>query len=184
MVSEPKIALPPVGHMMVDGLEAPLLEARRLIHRTIAAVSSDLDRFHFNQAVARIRTLTNALEDLPTKLPGAGAVLREGLETAVRLIGPMTPHIADALWQKLGHPGSLVRVPWPKADPDLVASETVTLAVQVNGKLRGTIVLPKAHDKAEAEAAAMAEPGVQRALEGRAVKKVIVVPGKIVNVVL
>ncbi|MBM3483381.1 MAG: leucine--tRNA ligase [Alphaproteobacteria bacterium] len=184
MMSEPKVTLPPAGHIIADGLDAPLLETRRLIHRTIAAVSSDLDRFHFNRAVARIRELTNGLEDLPFKSPGAGAVLREGLEIAVRLIGPMTPHIADALWQKLGHATSLVRVPWPKADPNLVAADTVTLAVQVNGKLRGTIVLPKAHDKAKAEAAAMAEPSVLRALEGKAVKKVIVVPGKIVNVVV
>jgi leucyl-tRNA synthetase len=184
MVAEPAVALPPAGTALADGLDPRLIEGRRLIHRTIVGVTGDLDRFHFNRAVARIRELTNGLLELPADAPGAGAVLREGLEIVTRLIGPMTPHIAESLWRMLGNSQSLALVPWPKADAALVADDEVTLAVQVNGKLRATITLPKAHEKKDAEAAAMASAQVQRAIEGRAIKRVIVVPGKIVNVVV
>ncbi|MSO73955.1 MAG: leucine--tRNA ligase [Alphaproteobacteria bacterium] len=184
MVAEPAVALPPAGTAIVDGLDARLMEIRRLVHRTIAGVTGDLDRFHFNRAVARIRELTNGLLDVPSDAAEAGAVLREALEIVTRLIGPMTPHIAESLWRKLGHSESLALVPWPKADDALVAAEVVTLAVQVNGKLRATITLPKAHEKKDAEDAAIASAQIQRAIEGRAIKRVIVVPGKIVNVVV
>jgi leucyl-tRNA synthetase len=184
MVTEPKVALPPPGAATVDGLDERLIELRRLTHRTIADVSADLERFHFNRAVARIRELTNGLAELPAELPGAGAVLREGLETTVRLINPMTPHIAESLWRRLGHDTSLVLIEWPKADAALIAEAEVTIAVQVNGKLRATISLPKGSPKPATEAAAMALPQVQRAIEGRPVKKVIIVPNKIVNVVV
>ncbi len=92
-----------------------LVTLRRQIHKTIAAVTDDLDKFRFNRAVARIRELTNALEDLPAGEPGAGAVLREGLETATRLLGPMMPHLAEEMWQTLGHQGLIADAPWPIA---------------------------------------------------------------------
>jgi leucyl-tRNA synthetase len=184
MVSEPAAPLGRPGEHPGEQLEPRLGELRRLIHRTIAGVTADLERFHFNRAVARIRELTNGLAELPAEVPGAGTVLREGLETTVRLISPMTPHLAEALWQLLGHDRSLALVPWPVAEAALVAEETVTLAVQVNGKLRATITLPKAHQNADAERAAMAAAPVLRAIEGRPVRRVIVVPGKIVNVVV
>ena len=113
------------------------------IHKTIAAVTDDLDKFRFNRAVARIHELTNALEDISTAWPGAGVVLREGIETATRLIGPMMPHLAEEMWQTLGHDRLIVDAPWPQPDPELTRDEQVTLAVQVNGKLRGTIDLPR-----------------------------------------
>ena len=95
--------------------------------RPIAAVTDDLDKFRFNRAVARIRELTNALEDMPDAPNGAGAVLREGLEAVTRLIGPMMPHLAEEMWQALGHRATLLaETPWPKADPDLARDETVT----------------------------------------------------------
>ena len=178
------MTLPPAGTAVPDRLEGPLLEARRAIHKTIDGVTGDLDRFHFNRAVARIRELTNTLGTLDaTSGEAAGAVLREGLESLVRLIGPVTPHIAEELWQRLGHARTLFETPWPEVDPALVVDDVITLAVQVNGKLRGTIDLPRDTGREEAEKLALALPAVERALEGRAVRKVIVVPNKIVNVV-
>ena len=158
------------------------IETRRAIHKTIAGVTEDLERFHFNKAVARIRELTNALAEIEAD-PEAAAVLREGLEAVVRLIGPMTPHLAEELWTQLGHAKLLVETAWPEADPALTVDPDLTIAVQVNGKLRGTIQLARGSDKAAAERAALELPGVLRALEGKPVRKVIVVPDKVVNVV-
>jgi leucyl-tRNA synthetase len=153
------------------------------VHRAILAVTEDIEGFRFNRAVARIRELTNALEELKGDEHGAGAVLREGFEAAVRLFGPMMPHLAEALWHHLGHDSLLVDQPWPKADPALTVEDCVTVGVQVNGKLRGTVELPRDAEQKAAEAAALALPNVQRALEGRQVRKVIVVPNRIINVV-
>src|SRR5947207_9594234 len=98
---------------MPNRLSAALIATRRHIHKTIAAVTDDLDKFRFNRAVARIRELTNALEDLPAAEPGAGAVLREGLEAVTKLIGPMMPHLAEEMWQALGHQGLISDARWP-----------------------------------------------------------------------
>jgi leucyl-tRNA synthetase len=183
LVSEPVVALPPPGGAMPTGLSPALVTMRRAIHKTITAVTDHLDKFQFNSAVARIRELTNALEDVPTGEPGAGAVLREGVEIAIRLIGPMMPHLAEEMWQHLGHQGLIVDQPWPKADPELARDENVTVAVQVNGKLRGTLDLPRDVAARNAEEAALALPKVAEILAGRAPKKVVVVPNRIVSVV-
>jgi leucyl-tRNA synthetase len=183
LVSEPAAALPPPGSPIPDSVSAPLLAIRRLVHKTIAGVTDDLDKFRFNRAVARIRELTNALEDLPAKEPGAGAVLREGLEAATRLLGPMMPHLAEEMWQTLGQRELIADASWPKADPDLARDEQVTIAVQVNGKLRGTIELPRDTAAGDVEQAALALPQVATQLAGRAPKKVVVVPNRIVNLV-
>ncbi|MGC2411370.1 MAG: leucine--tRNA ligase [Stellaceae bacterium] len=183
LVSEPAAALPAPGSTMAPGLGPTPVAVRRQIHKTIAAVTDDLDKFRFNRAVARIRELTNALEDMPAGDPGAGAVLREGLEAATLLIGPMMPHLAEEMWQTLGHQGLIADAPWPAADPDLARDEAVTIAVQVNGKLRGTIDLPRDAASAAVEAAALALPQVVRFLDGKAPKKVVVVPNRIVSVV-
>jgi len=150
-------------------------------HQTIAFVTEDLDRFHFNKAVARLRELTNAIEETAQ---ASGAVLREAIETVVRLLAPMMPHLAEELWQALGHEKMLVEESWPQADPALTLAETVTLAVQVNGKLRGTVELPRDAGEDDAQAAALALPNVISALGGRAPRKTIVVPNRIVNVVV
>jgi leucyl-tRNA synthetase len=183
MVSEPAAALPYPGSTMPAGLGPTLVALRRQTHKTVAAVTDDLDKFRFNRAVARIRELTNALEDMAAGEPGAGAVLREGLEAATLLIGPMMPHLAEEMWQTLGHQGLIADAPWPTPDPDLARDEAVTIAVQVNGKLRGTIDLPRDAAAAAVEAAALALPQVVRFLDGKAPKKVVVVPNRIVSVV-
>ncbi len=157
--------------------------ALRQIHRTVAAVSDDLEKFRFNSAVARVRELTNALADLDRNAPDGAAVYRLGIEVAARLINPLTPHIAEEIWQALGHRTNLTGTPWPDYDPALLENNTVTLAVQVNGKLRGTIIVDKAAGNAACEAAALGLAAVQKQLDGKAPRKVIIVPGKIVNVV-
>jgi len=182
MVSEPPVALPPPGTPVPDRLPPPLLAVRRAIHKTIAAVTEDIDRFRFNRAVARIRELTNALDTLAGD-GSAGAVFREGIETAVRLLGPMMPHLAEEMWEHLGHAGMLAEVAWPKPDPELARDEQVTIAVQVNGKLRATLDLPRDAAAREVEEAALALPQVTRLLDGKAPRKVVVVPNRIVSVV-
>jgi len=183
MVSEPPVELPLPGSLIPPILSPALSSIRRTTHRTIAAVTDDLDKFRFNRAVARIRELTNALDELPAPDPGAAEVFREGLETLARLLGPMMPHLAEEMWQTLGGAGLLAEQPWPAADPELTRDERVTIAVQVNGKLRATLEIPQDTDNAAVESAALDLPQVIRWLEGRQPRKVIVVPNRIVNIV-
>jgi leucyl-tRNA synthetase len=183
MVSEPPVRLAAPGSPIPAALPTGLVAIRRATHKTTAAVTDDLDKFRFNRAVARIRELTNTLEEAPVSEPGAPAVLREGLETLARLLGPMMPHLAEEMWQTLGGEGLLADQPWPVADPQLTRDEQVTIAIQVNGKLRGTLEIPRDMDKAAVENAALELPQVLRWLEGRPPRKVIVVPNRIVNIV-
>ncbi|HLJ62498.1 MAG TPA: leucine--tRNA ligase [Stellaceae bacterium] len=161
------------------GSASPL---RRAIHRTIAAVTDDLEKFRFNRAVARIRELTNSLEDAGDE--ATADALREGLDVVIRLLGPMMPHLSEALWAEMGGKGLLADQPWPEADPELVRADSVTAAVQVNGKLKGTLELPRDCEEAVAREAALALAAVARALEGKAPRKVIVIPNRIINVVV
>ncbi len=184
MVTEPAAPLAASGAPEPATMGEAARAARRAIHKTIAATTDDLERFRFNRAVARIRELSNTLAALSADEDGAGWVLREGLEALVRLIGPMTPHIAEELWRRLGHETLLADTPWPEADPALVADDQVTIAVQVNGKLRATIALPRDADRETAERAALENAGVRRAVGDKPVRRVIVVPNRIVNVVV
>jgi leucyl-tRNA synthetase len=176
--------LAPRGTAYPNQLSPEAVELQRAIHRTIAGVGEELERFHFNKAVALIRELSNRFETLDPGDPAAPVLLRQGLETLVLLFGPMVPHLAEELWQRLGHRGLLAEAPWPEADPAFLVEDQVTVAVQVNGRLRATIQLPKGADRAALEAGALAEPNVTRAIGDRPVRRVIVVPDKVVNVVV
>lgn len=156
---------------------------KRKIHGTIDLMTQDLEKFHFNKAIARLRELSNALEDF-SAAKGDGAVLKEGCEALIRLMAPVMPHLAEELWAHLGHKEMVVNSSWPEADKNWIGSDTVTIAIQVNGKLRATIQLPKDLAQPDAEKAALDEPAVQKAMEGKAAKKVIVVPNRIINVVV
>ena len=158
-------------------------DLRTKTHKTAKGVADDIQAFVMNKAVAKIRELTNAMESFEVKDDADAWALREAWEYALVCINPMTPHLAEELWQTLGHKTLLTDSPWPKVDESLLVADTVTLAVQVNGKLRTTITLAAGADQKAAEAAAMADANVKRAIEGMAVKKVIVVPNKIVNIV-
>jgi leucyl-tRNA synthetase len=174
---------PPGAPVPEDALGS---ELRRIAHKTIQAVTEDVEQFRFNRAVARIYELSNAISSAVPDAGRDGAYpdLRECLEILVRLIGPMMPHLAEELWQRLGRDGMLVDQPWPEADPSLTIEDSVTLAVQVNGKKRATIALQRDAAEDVAEQAALSEPGVQRALAGKPPRKVIVVKNRIVNVVV
>jgi len=186
LVTAPPVALPPAGAAVPGDVDGAASELRRRTHKTIAAVDEDLVDFRFNRAVARLRELTNAIAEAGEAggdVPGLGAALREALESLVLMLGPMTPHFAEEAWAALGHDTLVVDTAWPVADPALTVDDSVTMAVQVNGKVRGQITVPKDSDREAAEQAALGEPGVVRALDGKTVRKVIVVPNRIVNVV-
>jgi leucyl-tRNA synthetase len=171
--------LPPPGTKMAE-VEGADLELRRATHRAIAAVTEDLNGLRFNRAVAQVYTLANAL----TAAGAAnGAVKREALEALVLLIGPMMPHLAETCWEALGHTMLVAMARWPHADKRLVTSDTITIAVQVNGKRRGEIEIPREAGEDLVKNSALALDSVQRALEGKPPRRVIVVPGRIVNVV-
>jgi len=175
--------LVPVGAAKPLEFDAKADELRRATHKTIHQVGEDLDRFHFNKAVARIRELSNLVAEFDGSSAGGGWALRESLEVLARLIGPMMPHLGEELWAMLGHQTLLADAAWPVADPALIVDDQVTVAVQLNGKLKGTILLPKDCGQAEAEAEAMKVPNLAQALAGKPPRKVIVVPNRIVNVV-
>lgn len=172
----------------VTGHPLPEIEAlKKLTHKTIDGVTRDIEQFHFNKAVARLRELTNALEkmvaDEQKKSGDWRLATRESLQTALQLFAPMLPHVTQECWAMLGHEGFVCEQAWPVADASLLTDDTVTVAVQVNGKLRATLQLAVDTPKEAAEAAALAEPKVQQDLAGKTVKKMIVVPNKIINVV-
>ncbi|MBV9540419.1 MAG: class I tRNA ligase family protein, partial [Alphaproteobacteria bacterium] len=169
----------PVGAKIGD-VSGAALELRQATHKAIAAVTDDVAHLRFNRAVAQIYTLANAIQQ---HAGVDGAVRREALEAVVMLIGPMMPHLAESCWEALGHTTLVVDTPWPGFIEALTKSDAVTIAVQVNGKRRAEITLPVNAPEADAKAAALAQDGVVRALEGKAPKKVIVVPNRIVNIV-
>jgi leucyl-tRNA synthetase len=176
--------VPPAGTPKPAAFSDTATALRRAAHKTIAGLSADIEAFHFNKAVARLYELANSIDSVEAKDDSTRWALREALEIFVRLIGPMTPHLAEELWQALGHRSLLADSPWPLPEDALLVDDTVTVAVQLNGKLRGTIQLPKDAPKEAAEKAGLAQPDLVRGLEGRTPKRVIVVPNRIVNVVV
>ncbi len=159
---------------------------RRKLHETIAKVGDDLGRrMAFNTAIAAVMELMNALARAEDDSAQGRALMQEAWEAVVRLLDPIAPHICHALWQALGHPETLVEdLPFPVADPAALVRDSLVLAVQVNGKLRGTIEVPADADRDAVGQAALADPSVQRFLEGATPRKLIVVPGRIVNIVV
>jgi leucyl-tRNA synthetase len=173
--------LPPAGTKPDANASGASLDLRRATHRAIAAVTEDVEALRFNRAVARIYELANAIGGAETGV--SGAVRREALEAIVLLVGPMMPHLAETCWQALGHATLIVETAWPKADPALIAADSVTYAVQVNGKLRATFQTAPDTAKDAVERMALGLEPISRALDGKAPKKVIVVLNRIVNVV-
>ncbi len=183
-VTEPEVPFAAKGAARPNALAPAADAALRAVHKTIASVTENLEGFRFNVAVAQIRTLANTLGELDPKADGASWVRREAYEALVRLVGPMIPHVAEAMWAELGHATMLCNEAWPKADPALLVDESVTLAVQVNGKLRGTIAIARDAAEQVAKEAALAVPNVQTAMAGKPARKIVVVPNKIVNIVV
>ena len=173
--------LPPAGAKPADNVEGASLELRRATHRAIQTTTDDLNGLRFNRAVAQVYTLANAIQAASEVDP---AVRREALETLVLLASPMMPHLAETCWQSLGHKGLVAAARWPTANKRLTISDTITIAVQVNGKLRGDITIPRDADDETAKSAALGLDSVKRVLDGKAPRRIIVVPGRIVNLVV
>jgi leucyl-tRNA synthetase len=154
------------------------------VHATIAKVSDDIGRrFTFNTAIAACMELLNELGRGGDASEQGRAVMQEALEAVVLMLSPIVPHITHALWKALGGAPAVVECRWPVYDHDALVQEELTLVVQVNGKVRGKVSVPADAKRETIEARVLEEPNVRRHLEDKPVKKIIVVPGKLVNVV-
>jgi leucyl-tRNA synthetase len=171
---------------VVFGKEAKAL--RLEIHTVLKQVDYDYQRMQYNTVVSGAMKMINALEDFKAlDTAGAQVALTECFGILLRCLYPATPHIAHSLWSGLGYAatmGDLLDAPWPQVDPDALVQDEIELMLQVNGKLRGSIVVPAGADKAAIEQAALAHEMFQKIANGAAPKKVIVVPGRLVNLVL
>ena len=184
----PSLSLvPPCADMDVPNLPGRAGDLRRKEHATVDKVSRDMEnKFQFNTAIAAVMELVNeitALRDELVESEEGRLVLSSAVASALTLLAPMTPHIAEELWALLGHDRPLARQPWPQHDPEALRKEEVLVVVQVNGKIRGKVPVPAEADQKEIQALALENENVKRHLEGKTVRKVIVVPGKLVNVV-
>jgi leucyl-tRNA synthetase len=172
------------GTLDKDALSDAQKEVRRAIHLAIKQASIDIGQHHkFNTAIAQVMTLMNVLEKAAQTTAQDRALLQEGLESVALLLAPITPHISHQLWLELGHPGAIIDARWPAVDESALVQDSLQLVIQVNGKLRGHIDMPAAATREEVEAAARANDNVARFTEGLSIRKVIVVPGKLVNIV-
>jgi leucyl-tRNA synthetase len=159
-------------------------ETQKAVHKTIEAVSNDYDHFHLNKAIARLRELSNQIETLSLEEPSERWVAHWGIRILIQLFSPFIPHFCEEAWQVVLKENSfLIKTPWPKADDAFLKDDIITLAVQVNGKLRGTLNVSSKHKKETLEVLALELPAVKNMLEGKEVKKIIVVPHRIINIV-
>ncbi|MBM4284055.1 MAG: leucine--tRNA ligase [Deltaproteobacteria bacterium] len=169
-------------------LPPALGELRHKVHRTIQKVTDDIEaRFHFNTAIAAVMELVNACYQALESVPDdelAGRVWREALETMLKLLHPMVPHLAEELWQALGHDASLQRTAWPAPDPAALVESTITVVLQVNGRVRGEMAAPASATDEQITAWAVEQPAVQKWLAGKTPKRVVLARRKLVNIVV
>ncbi len=183
-LAEAHVARGVPGSLDVAGLNDAQKDIRRAIHLAIKQASQDIGQHHkFNTAIAQVMTLMNVLEKAPHDSDADRALLQEGLETVALLLAPITPHISHELWLELGHESAVIDAQWPALDESALVQDNLQLVVQVNGKLRGQIDVPATASREEVEAAARVNENVLRFLDGLTIRKVIVVPGKLVNIV-
>ncbi len=172
----------------LDGAKLPsdLADARREIHAVLKQANYDIARHQFNTVASAGMKMLNALESAQKSNADAAlkqAVVREGLSLLLRLLSPMTPHIAHQLWRDLGYGEDILAAPWPEPDAAALTQDEIELVVQINGKKRGSVRVPREADAQAIEVITLADPEIARALDGKPVKKFIVVPGRLVNVV-
>ena len=169
----------------VDALNKEQKELRKQLHSTIAKISDDVGRrYTFNTAIAAVMELINALYKFNDNSEQGRAVMQEALESCVLLMSPIVPHITHELWKHLGHDTAIIDQVWPKADEAAMVQDEIQIIIQVNGKLRARIAVASSASKEQIEQAALADENVQRFIEDKTVVKIIVVPGKLVNVVV
>ncbi|MEZ5691435.1 MAG: leucine--tRNA ligase [Rickettsiales bacterium] len=166
-----------------DETDESYIKLKKATNKTIKAVTDDLDNFHFNKAIARIRELTNLIESIKVSAKNINAQ-DEAINSAIKLINPFLPHITEEIWQIFGNKDPLTNTSWPQVSSDWLIEDNVTIAIQINGKLRGTIDMAKDSDKETIQSEALALPVIQNFLQDKTVKKIIVVPNKIVSIVL
>ena len=170
-------------------MDAAGLALRKAAHGALAKVSEDVAKLRFNRCVAHIYELSNSLQSALTAAkagqvtPALRAAMREAIEIMIQLFAPMMPHLAEECWSTLGHTTLVAEAPWPVVEQTLLVENTITLPVQINGKKRADVTVARDADNSAVEAAVLQLDEVRRALEGKAPKKVIVVPQRIVNVV-
>jgi leucyl-tRNA synthetase len=180
----------PSGAARPSGFSETATAVRKFAHAALASVSEDIERLRFNRSIAHIYQATNSLTDVVANARASKKIaadlayaFREAGEILVRLAAPMMPHLAEECWAALGHQTLAAEQAWPVLERDLLVEQSITLPVQVNGKKRADVTVPRNASAPEVEAAVLALDSVQRALEGRAPKRIIVVPQRIVNVV-
>ena len=179
------VALGDVVSLDTDGLSDDLKGLRRQIYQTLTKVGDDIGRRHtFNTAIAAVMELMNAVSKVKDTSEQARAVIQEALEKTILMLAPITPHISHELWNALGHDEAIVTVAWPEIDESALVQDKVELMVQVNGKLRSKISVAADADKESIEALALADENVQKFIEGKDIRKVIVVPGRLINIVV
>jgi leucyl-tRNA synthetase len=161
-----------------------LATTRREVHAALKQANYDIGRHQFNTVASAAMKMLNALERAPEGDPARGAVLHEGLSILLRLISPITPHVAHHLWRELKFGEDVLTAAWPEPDPAALVEDEIELVVQVNGKKRGDVRVPKDADRQAIEALVLADPAVQKHVAGQTIKKVVVVPGRLVNLVV
>jgi len=184
-------AVAPAGRPAQFGEAATAI--RKAAHGTLDKVSTGVEKLHFNVCLAQIREFANSFGDALAPLVKAGPsalapdtawAIREAAAILVQLFAPMMPHLAEECWQVLGQPGLVSNAAWPAVEPELLVEDQITLPVTINGKKRGEVIVPRAAENAEIEAAALALDAVKQSIGDKPVRKVIVVPQRIVNVVV
>jgi len=171
-----------------DELNTHQRAIRRKTHQTILNVTEDIETLHLNTSVSELMELTNELSPFAENFAASDrlscAVFSEGVHTLLLLLSPLAPHIADELWERIGMPPSIYQQPWPEADASLAAEEQITIVVQVNGKLRGRLEVPADTDAERIQELALELDAVKKQLEGKEIRKIIPVPGKLINIVV
>jgi len=183
IVDEAAPGLSKKGTPMPEELSDSALALRKASHKAIKNITADIEDLHFNKAVARLYEFTNIIAGKAESV-GAPEALREALEILVQLIGPMMPHLGEELWSRLGYKTLLVDAPWPKAEESLAVDSTIKMAIQVNGKVRDLLEVASDADAKALEQAALASDKVQNFIGDKTVRKIIAIPGKIVNIVV
>jgi leucyl-tRNA synthetase len=165
-----------------------LAKVRREVHASLRQASYDMQRQQFNTVASAAMKIYNALASLPRGQQDSateyGQLLHEGFSILLRVLYPITPHIAHALWRELGFAGSLLDAPWPQVDESALKQDSIELVLQINGKTRGSVAVPSSADKASIEQLALSSPTAQKHIAGQVVKKIVVVPGRLVNLVI
>jgi leucyl-tRNA synthetase len=172
------------GPPAMTALPRELAGARREVHAVLKQANYDMGRHQFNTVASAAMKILNALERAPAQDPARHAVLHEGLGILLRLLAPITPHLSHCLWRELGFGADVLAAAWPAPDAAALIEDEVELVVQVNGKKRGDVRVPRDADSKAIETLVLADPAVQRHVSGQAIKKVVVVPGRLVNLVV